>query len=418
MNLSLAGSWKFLHGLGSSSKTRNLILLVLSFGLGQGAQFSATTYLYWMGHYELIAEFGTANALTTFIFFVADWGGALYLAKEVVAPSMNRPSAIGIYVCLSQFRVAAAAVFAGAFYIYALSQPATFFNEYLKYASLGMLCHGFNAVGLLDGAGRSGISGLTQAIPIAGVAIALPICSGLDMLTAGRALGALFAACICLSVSFQVIAAQIRWRSAVRELSPQHVISIATASLPYMLTTLPGHLLFRVQVLLAAQLLPAGLVALFLYCRQLIGIGYQALGFYLRVDIRDFAEDLRRKKWTPTAMLLASTAVRLGALGTITVAASSLALFRSSPSLALGLAAYSPCIIGIAAAATLQRALILRSKAAETTIILVIANVVPVLLIYPVFSTNSIYSLILIEFTSLILQSALFISRSWRRGLA
>lgn len=413
MNHSLIRPRKLLHGLGSSPKIRNIVFLMAGFGLGQGTLFLATTYLYWRGHYELIAEFGTANAVTTFILFIADWGGSLYLAKEAVAPQANGPSVVATYVGLSISRVLGAAFLASAFYVYSLSQPTTFLNEYLKFSSLGILSYGFNAIGLLDGAGRSGISGLTQAISIVGVAVALPACVDLDMLTAGRVLGSLFAFSVALSVAFQVVAARVTWRLALAELSPRRALTIAMVSLPYMLTALPGQLLFRAQVLLAAQFLPASLVALFLYCRQIIGIGYQALGFYLRVDIKDFAEELLQKTRTPVGILLTSTTVRLGAAGTFAVATASLPLGHFNPPLAEGLAAYSPCILGIAAAATLQRALILRSKAVETTVLLVTANVVAVLMIYPVFSTNSIYSLILMELVSMVLQSALFIGR-WR----
>ncbi|MCK1546333.1 hypothetical protein IVB12_31440 [Bradyrhizobium sp. 179] len=361
----------------------------------------------------MIAEFGTANAVTTFVFFITDWGGTLYLAKEVVAPQENGPSAAATYVALSLSRFVGAAVLAVTFFIYSLGQPTTFFNEYLKFASLGMLCYGFNAIGILDGAGRSGISGLTQAISIVGVAVAMPACTYLELPTAGRVLGSLFALSIGISVAFQVFAARIPWRSAFTELSPRRVFTIAAVSLPYMLTALPGQLLFRAQVMLAAQFLSASLVALFLYCRQIIGIGYQGLGFYLRVDIKDFTEELRQKTWTPLGILLASTTVRLGALGTLAVGVGSLALWKFNPSFAEGLAAYSPCILGIAIAATLQRVLILRSKAVETTVLLVIANVLPILAVYPLFSTNTIYSLILMEFISMVLQSALFIAR-WR----
>lgn len=396
-----------------SSKVRNLVLLVAGFGFGQGSLFLATTYLYWHGHYELIAEFGTANALTTFLLFIVDWGGTLYVAKEVVAPRANGPSAAATYLGLSLSRVIGAALLAAILYVYSLNQPTIFLNEYLKFASLGVVCYGFNAIGLLDGAGRSGISGLTQAISVLGVAAALPACANLDTLTAARVIGGLFGLCLALSVAVQVFAAGIPWRSAFTELSPRRIFTIATISLPYMLTALPGQLLFRAQVLLAAQFLSANLVALFLYCRQIIGIGYQALGFYLRVDIRDFAEELRQKRWTPVRMLLASTTVRLGAISTLAVSIASLALWRFNPSLANGLFAYAPCILGIAVAATLQRALILQSKAVETTLILIVATLVPVLAIYPIFSTSSIYSLILMEFVSMVLQSALFIGR-WR----
>ena len=395
-------------------KLQNMLLLVVGFGLGQGSLFLSNTYLFWRGQHALVAEFGTANAIATLSLFVGDWGGALFVAKEVVAPREGALPIMATYFGLSIARLLGAVAFTIGLLSCTVGQSDSFFHEYLTFASLGLLFYSFNAIGLLDGNGRSGVSGVTQAIPSFGVAAALPFCAQLESPTAGRLLGGLFAVGVGVSVVAQVAVARVSWRGARAELSARRVLRIATTSMPYMLTALPGQFLFRIQVLLAVQLLPTALVSLFIYCRQIIGIGYQLLGFYLRVDIRDFAEELSRKSWTPVGILRVSTTVRLGAIGTVACLIASMTLSPLDPLLSTGLAAYSPCIFCIAVSVTLQRVWILKSRAVETTVLLSLANLLPVLLIYPIFSTTSIYSLIVLELLSLVLQSTLFLLR-WNR---
>lgn len=390
------------------TKYLNLGLLVLGFGLGQGSLFLANTYLYWSGHYQLVAEFGAANALLTFAYFIVDWGGLVYLAKESVMTREGQRPVATSYLALSLVRLAVALMFCLGLFAFWVHEAPAFLREYGMFAGLGLLAYAFNASGLLDGHSKAGVSGLTQALPIVAAAITLPICIALNLAAAGRVLGVAYALGMAGAIGLQLRVARIDWGAAYASLTWRTMQAVGRESAPYMLTPLPGHALFRAQVVLATIYLPQQLVALFIYARQIVGVGYQGLGFYLRVDLKDFAEHLITAAPGPVRILLTSVTVRMGALGTIGLMLLAAALWPVKPDIAHSLLLYAPCVLAVAVAATLQRALLLQSRAVETIIILSIATIVPFALIWPMFDTSSIISLVLIEFIGLVLQSALF----------
>lgn len=395
----------------------NLGLLVLGFGLGQGSLFLSNTYLYWGGQFQLVAEFGAANALLTFWYFVADWGGLVYLAKESVVARKGQRSTGTSYLALSLVRLVVALTIYLGLIIYQSDRPSGFLQQYCTFAGLGLLAYAFNAGGLLDGQSKAGVSGLTQALPIVGVAVALPFCVKFDLMMAGKVLGIVYALGMVGAIGLQLRAAHVDWHAAYADLTMSNLWKVGKESVPYMLTPLPGHALFRAQVLLATMYLQPQLVALFIYARQIVGIGYQGLGFYLRVDLRDFAEQLMATSPKPMRMLLTSITVRMGAIGTIGLMLVAAALWPFKPEIARSLMVYAPCILAVAIAATLQRAMLLQSQATETVVILSIATILPFAFIWPVFDTSSIISLVLIEFIGLALQSALFTYR-WSQSMA
>ncbi|MBR1292466.1 hypothetical protein [Bradyrhizobium ottawaense] len=414
MNSAFASLRTLLHEFGSTPKIRNLALLVVGFGLGQGLLFLANSYLYWNGHYQLVAAFGAANVLITFAYFISDWGGMVYLAKESVVRVNARPPIECTYLALCIVRLLVALLLIGGIYLSRLHEPRSFLGEYGTLAGIGLLAYAFNTNGLLDGASRAGISGLSQALPIVAAAIALPFCVGLDDMTAGRILGAVYALSMVGAITWQVSITGLNWRRARNGLSLRLVWTVCCDSLPYMMTPLPGHALFRAQMLLASWYLPTQLMALFVYARQIIGIGYQGLGFYLRVDLKDFANYLAAKAPSAIAVLTTATTVRMGALGTVGIASLAAALWMVRPDLALALLMYAPCVLASAIATTFQRVFLLQSRGVETVLILTLTAVISLALVTPMLTTQSIISLVIIELLSQVLQAVIFFSR-WRR---
>lgn len=393
------------------AKYLNLGLLVLGFGLGQGSLFLANTYLFWSHQFELVAAFGAAHALLTFLYFITDWGGMVYLAKEAVMHRPEQRPLVVSYLALSLVRLAVAIVFYAGLLALQIGTPASFATEYSMFAGLGLLVYAFNASGVLDGKSKAGISGLTQAMPVIAAAVALPVSVDLDMTTAGRVLGCAYAVGMMLTIALQLLAAKIDWFTARDALSWRTLFNVGREAMPYMLTPLPGHTLFRLQVLLAVTYLPAQLVALFIYARQIVGVGYQALGFYLRVDLKDFADQLQQRVPSPSEIATRSIAVRLGVLGTVVLAGVACALWLTRPELGIVLLAYAPCLVASALAVTLQRVFLLQSRGGENVMILTISAVTPLVLFGPFVAQTAIWPLIAMELSSQFFQSVLFSAR-------
>ena len=393
----------------------NLALLALGFGVGQGSLFLANSYLYWTGHYLLVADFGSANALVTLLAFVGDWGGASYLAAKAAAPGASDESAEVAYASLSAFRLGLAALYALALAFVGRGDGG-FLTAYLAASTPSLIANAVNPVGLLDGRGRSGPAGLLQALPWLSVAVALPFCASLDLRGAGLWLGALTSAATALAVAAQVVIARIRIVPARSGLTWRRVSRVAAQATPYMSTPLPGHLLYRGQIYLANAYLPAATVALFVYARQIVGIGYQATGFYLRVDWRDFAEWLRRAQPPAMRVLYRSEAVRLAAASMSGVVAVAAAVGPYRPDLAKVLGVYALAVVTLAASSTLQRVLLLTNRAHVNVVILATTSALALVCGYVWIDVLSVYGLLACELLCHVSQSCLMAAFLNRQG--
>lgn len=397
-----------------SPKYINLFLLVFSFGIGQGSLFIANTYLYQSSEFQLIADFGASYSLLTFVFFITDWGGLVFLAKETVVGQARQRSVDCSYLGLSLFRLAIAALFYIGFTAYALLETEGFFANYCKLAGLGFFAYAFNANGMLDGRSKAGLSGLTLALPILAVSTSLVFCRGLDDATAGGVLGGIHAAGMVCTIILQLLVLRPNWRAALKVLSLKEIGKIARAAFPYMLTPLPGQALLRVQIILATLYLSPPLVALFIYTRQIIGIGYHGLGFYLRVDLKEFADYLQDKAPTALSVMATSMTIRFGLLGTAMLLLAASYLNEGNPDLAQTILIYAPCLAANSVASTLQRVFLLQSRGGENVAILIFSALLPLAALAPLLHLQAVWPLIGIELLSQLLQSALFVGR-WQR---
>lgn len=392
-----------------SDKRVNMVMLIGGFGLGQGGLFLANSYLYWTDHLTLVAAFGTAHALLTLVYFFADWGGSTYLAKEALAAGSGEPGRTQrSYMALSLFRLVFGVACLAGFHVYFASVDAGFMGEYFKAAGFGLLFFAFNTAGLLDGQSKSGIAGLTQAVPIVLVSVALPFCAGLDLPSAGRLLGTLYSLGMAATIACQLLATQVAWRGARDGLRPRTVARVAVSAFSFMLLPLPGQLLFRGQVMLASAFFSTDLTALFLYCRQIVGIGYQLIGFYLRVDLKDFFARLRGGGVTPVGLLRSSTTVRLGLCMAALLLVAAAALSTVRPDLAGALAPFALCVAAIAGSAVLQRAYMLSDRAGTAFAVLVVSTGAGLATAWLLAPSLFVQALILGEFVSQALQIVLF----------
>lgn len=383
-------------------KYLNLTLLALGFGLGQGSLFLANTYLYWSGHYQLVADFGSANALVTLVIFVGDWGGTTYLAAASVSSDEDK-SADRKYGALSVFRIILAIAYV-AVLVLIWRGKGGLLTSYLVASAPGIVAQALSPVGLLDGRARSGLAGLSQALPFVAVAIVMPFCTPLKPDTAGSILGAITTLSSVVCIALQVRLARVKLAEFRQGFDLRRIVTVAVEATPYMLTPLPGHILFRGQIYLANAYLPEATLALFIYARQIIGVGYQAAGFYLRVDLRDFALWLLKARPSALQVLTQAGAVRLALALTIAILVAAPLLYPYRAELATAVAFYAFAIVTLTSSSTLQRVYLLTNRARTNVIVLTLSSALSLTYAYLFIDNRSISTLIICEIFAHVVQ--------------
>lgn len=388
-----------------SAKSLNFAMLLAGFGVGQGSLFLANSYLMLAHRHELVSSFGAAYALITFLMFITDWGGAVYMARLAALHDGRREDLDRGFLELCLVRTAVAVVIIIGSVVFFSRDGGGFSAGFTPFASLGLLAYAFNGSGVLDGSGKAGLSGLCQAFPPVSVALLLPFVAGPLDAAAGRMLGIAYAFGLLASVVGQLALYRPMFRAACRSLTFGGIVACGRTAAVYMATPLPGQTLFRLQVFLATSYLTTTLAAIFIYSRQLIGVGYQLIGFLLRVDVRDFAKRVRggSLSWldcaTKSLTTRAGAVVMLGFIfvgGAITIVA--------SRDIGVALLLYSPCLLALSISTTLQRAFVFQARANEVLTAIVVTTWLPTLaaLIWP--AQISITMIVAIELAGQLLQ--------------
>lgn len=395
-----------------TEKVINFVALLASFGLGQGSLFLANSYLMLEHRHELVSSFGAAYALITFLLFITDWGGAVYMARLAALHDGRREELDLGFLELCLIRAAVAIVLIVGSVAYFSRDGTEFSAGFFPFASLGLIAYAFNAGGVLDGSGKAGLSGLCQAIPPVSMAVLLWFVAGPVDAAAGRMLGLAYALGLLASVMGQLMLYRPMFKTAFRSLSFCGVFVCGRTAAVYMATPLPGQALFRFQVFLATSYLTTALAAIFIYSRQLIGVGYQLIGFLLRVDIRDFALRVRGATLSWFDCMTQSLTAKAG------VAAMACCLIIggvmtkwASHEIGIVLLLYAPCLLSLAISTTLQRAFVFQSRANEVLAAIVITTWAPALaaLIWP--KQISIAMIVAIEIAGQLLQIVWYCAR-------
>ncbi len=273
----------------------NAALLILSFAVGQGSIFLAQTWLIHRGVLDLLAAFATHFSFAILALMTVDFGSPVVVARRIslAGDSEMRDVPRRCYWQASVVRLGVALVLSVAALVYAWLGGGGFSRAYIPAAIPALLISAFNAAGVFDGLGLSGISGLTGMLAYIASAIAL-VAAGAQLADAGVILGV----ALSLGYAFAVVAQLVVlwWLGCSMRVVPVSVADcglFAREGLSVLLAILPGQLSFRFQIVVCAAVLGQAGVGLFVYGRQIAAAASQVLEFVRRAHFPDMVRALR-----------------------------------------------------------------------------------------------------------------------------
>jgi O-antigen/teichoic acid export membrane protein len=313
----------------------NLTLLVGSYAAGQGSLFVSQTWLITTQQHVRLTEFGISFFAATLFLIIVDFGSTSYIARDVLSArpansilkardctiDSNTDCAIRkAFWHVTPIRLTAAIILSIASIFYG-REAGGFIGMYLMASTGGILAWSFNALGILDGLRKSGLSGISSAILFVTSAAALALTANHDPETAGFTMGiALSVSCIA-SVLFQICFTRMSGaRLRISRVSRHGLIDALANSGSSMLTLIPGQLYYRFQLAICAAYLPPVSMAMFLYVKQIVIALVQLVGFIRRVEFANTVSLLEEGR-TPTikaaflAQWVGTAAAALGAFG-------------------------------------------------------------------------------------------------------
>ncbi len=269
---------------GRARGATNAALLILSFAVGQGSIFLAQTWLIHRGALDLLSAFATHFSFAILALMIVDFGAPVVVARRIslAGDSEVLDLARRCYWQASAVRLGVAFVLSLTALIYAWFGGDGFSRTYVPAAVPALLISAFNAAGVFDGLGLSGISGLTGMLAYIASAIALVV-AGAQSADAGVILGVALSLGYAVAVVTQLA---VLWRLGcpmrVVKVSVVDCSAFAREGLGVLLAILPGQLSFRFQIVVCAAVLGQAGVALFVYGRQIAAAASQVLEFVLR----------------------------------------------------------------------------------------------------------------------------------------
>lgn len=306
----------------------NAALLIGGYAAGQGGIFAVQTLLLADGRLHLLAAFGSAFSFAILGSLIVDFGGLTALARETARCEGRAEEIWRHYWAVTACRLAVAVAVIGAAASYAALASDAFSAAYALWALPAAVIWAFNAAGVLDGLRLGGVNGIAGAAPYLSSALALVVAMNVSPEVRGALLGGALSAGYAVTLIGQYVALR-RAGHSPRFVRPQ-MAEVATAGREagaVLLTTLPGQLYFRYQLLLANIVLgPAG-TALFVYAKQVATAAAQIVGFLRRVEFPDLVLRLAEARGDAVrvAMEVQRVGTRLGAAAAVAMITGGLA---------------------------------------------------------------------------------------------
>lgn len=299
----------------------NAALLIVGYAAGQGAIFAVQTLLLAGDRLHLLAAFGSAFSFAILGSLLIDFGGLTVLARETARADGRAEQIWRHYWAVTVCRLAVAVAVIGAAASYAALASDAFSAAYALWALPAAIIWAFNAAGVLDGLRLGGVNGIAGAAPHLSSAAALVVAMNVSPAVGGALLGGALSAGYAVALIGQYLA--LCWAGYSPRFARPTVAEAATAGREagaVLLTTLPGQLYFRFQLLLANIVLgPAG-TALLVYAKQIATAAAQVIGFLRRVEFPDLV--LRLTEARGDAVRVALELQRAGTrVGTVAAAA-------------------------------------------------------------------------------------------------
>jgi O-antigen/teichoic acid export membrane protein len=288
----------------------NAALLALSFALGQGSIFLVQTWMIDRDALALLASFATHFSFAILALMIVDMGSAVVVARRISLAHDHDVVMVARrcywQACAVRLCVAALVSLAGVGCGF-LSSDA-FSRGYIPAAMPALFFWACNATGVLDGLGLSGISGLTTISAYIASALALAIAGPDAAPAAGLVLGA------ALSLGYAIaVAAQLATLWRLGRLPRPLAVAVADChafageGAAVLLSTLPGQLSFRFQIIVCSVALGPAATALFLYARQIAAAVSQLLEFVRRAHFPVMVRALEESGASIIAALQAQT---------------------------------------------------------------------------------------------------------------
>jgi O-antigen/teichoic acid export membrane protein len=273
----------------------NALLLIASFGMGQGSIFLAQTLLVSRDAFDLLARFGVSFSFAILALMIVDCGSVTTIARRVsLADAAGRQAEIGrCYWAACRVRFCIAAIVATVGVGYALVSADPFYRFYILSAIPALFLWSFNAAGVFDGMQLSGISGATSVLAYLSSAFALVFAAHEAPSTAGLVLGAALSVGYAFAVAAQL--AMLRLLGCLPRpvnVTRMQSLEFAREGGAVLLSVLPGQLSFRFQIVVCSLVLGEVATALFVYGRQIAAAASQVLEFVRRAHFAVLARNL------------------------------------------------------------------------------------------------------------------------------
>jgi O-antigen/teichoic acid export membrane protein len=282
-----------------SSHLTNIALLIIGLGGGQGVIFAVQTWLVAQGELELLSRFGTHYSFAILAIILTDGGASTILAREMARFSGGESAADEFWRIFSEtvlFRLSIATLIATGALIYGLVITSDGFSRaYVLCALPGLLLWAGNVVGLLDGLGLSGISGITGALAYAASAIALAVVQKASPELAGSILGGAFSGGYLLTVLAQwMVLRRYGWPIRIEKVTAAGLTQAFRNGSAMLFQLLPGQIGVRIQLALSATYLGPETTAVFTYVKQIITAVTMIVNVVLRVEFPGLVQQISR----------------------------------------------------------------------------------------------------------------------------
>lgn len=274
-------------------KYLNFVVLICSFGIGQGSLFLAQSYLVARENLHLLAQFGTSFSVLMLMMLIVDFGCSTLLAKTAATETDAEIAKQFTFSLI--IRGTVALVILAAIFVFSRTVDGdVFFKTYAAYSSLGLIFWTSNCTGILDGKRLSAISGLSSTFPYLFSAAALAYSStyhrDLSAQITGLALSCGYASTVSVQI-FYLAARKIMPKISPIEITDlRHVVASAGSNLASIVSP---QVYFRVQLILSTIFLPAQVTGLLVYTKQITASASQLSALLRRVGFPDLVHLMR-----------------------------------------------------------------------------------------------------------------------------
>jgi hypothetical protein len=275
-------------------KWKNVGLLSLGFGIGQGSLFLIQTWLLaFAKRPDIVGLVGGHLSFAMLGLFVVDGGSVNTMAVRMHDAGRAPAEAWTIYWSTTAFRLIVAGILSVAAFWggFGLSEFSRGFAAWIPAA---FLVWAFNPAGLLDGLRLSGFAGFASGCLYALPSLSLLFVTGSALSVVGGVVGAAFVAGTVATVLIQFIA--LRWAAfplAWARPSARQVREACSEGLAMQVNTLPGQVFYRFQILVAGTALGAAGLGILVYVKQIINASTQFTSFVRRAEFVSIVETHR-----------------------------------------------------------------------------------------------------------------------------